>query len=234
MSSHNPHQSKPAARRKRVTKNSSQALSLSRELIVDTALELVNEVGLTTFSTRLLGQQLGCEAMSIYHHFKSKQHLLDAMVEHAISSVEVAELKPGMDVIAALRRCIYSYRAMARRWPALFPLVATHRLNTPTGVRFIESVLTLFNAVSPNAEITAQRFRAIGYYLNGAGLDETAGYARGPSAAEPVSDEFIQGECPILVSVAPYFKEGHWDATFDYGIEALMKELTEEQLKAKE
>ena len=31
-------------------------------------------------------------------------------------------------------------------------------------------------------------FRTFGYYLNGAILDETAGYARGPSTVEPVPD----------------------------------------------
>jgi len=111
---------------------------------------------------------------------------------------------------------------MARRWPALFPLVATHRMNTPTGVRFIESLLRLFRAIEPDPEKAARQFRVVGYYLIGACLDETAGYARGPSSAEPVSDDFIRRECPKLLEAAPYFKEQHWDATFDYGVDALL------------
>ncbi|HKE94504.1 MAG TPA: TetR family transcriptional regulator [Povalibacter sp.] len=204
-------------------KGSSRAAAtpLSRERIVQAALSLVNEQGLAAFSTRQLGQRLGCEAMSIYHHFASKQHLLDALVDHAITSVEVPE--PGDDAIGRLRRCLDSYRAMARRWPGLFPLVATHRLNTPTGVRFIESMLRLIRTVEPDPELAARQFRAVGYYLIGACLDETAGYARGPSAAEPVSDEFIGRECPNLVAAAPYFQEQHWDATFNYGVDALVK-----------
>src|SRR5438045_9147749 len=117
---------------------------LSRERIVEAALVLIDDEGLAAFSTRKLGQRLGCEAMSIYHHFPSKQHLLDALVEHAIASVEVPE--PGPDAEARLRRTLDSYRAMARRWPALFPLVALHRLNMPAGIRFIESVLRVIHA----------------------------------------------------------------------------------------
>ncbi|WP_372524897.1 TetR/AcrR family transcriptional regulator [Piscinibacter sp.] len=196
-------------------------VALSRERIVDAALELIHVDGLAAFSTRKLGQRLGCEAMSIYHHFPSKQHLLDALVEHAISSVEVPE--PGPDATAHLRRSLYSYRAMARRWPALFPLVAVHRLNTPTGVRFIEAILRLIRSVEPDTERAARQFRVMGYYLVGAGLEETAGYARGPSAAEPVSDEYIGRHCPNLIAVAPYFQQGHWDATFDLGIELLLE-----------
>lgn len=206
---------KPQPPRKRA------AQPLSRERILQAALELVDDAGLGAFSTRKLGERLGCEAMSIYHHFKSKQHLLDALVEHAIGTVEVPEPGPGLE--QRLRQSLYSYRAMARRFPALFPLVALHRLNMPAGVRFIESILRLIRAAAPDDETAARQFRALGYYLIGAGLEETAGYARGPSAAEPVGDDYVVRHCPTLVAVAPYFKEPHWDATFDYGVEAFMQ-----------
>ncbi|GAB2579395.1 TetR/AcrR family transcriptional regulator C-terminal domain-containing protein [Ramlibacter solisilvae] len=197
---------------------------LSRERIVQAALETVEHESLAGFSTRKLAARLGCEAMSIYHHFRSKQHLMDALVEHAIGSVDIPMPigDPAQDE-QSLRRMVASYRAMARRWPALFPLVALHRLNTPAGVRFIESLLRLIRAVEPDVERAARQFRAMGYYLIGAGLEETAGYARGPSAAEPVSEEYIQRECPNLVAAAPYFQEEQWDATFWWGVDALVE-----------
>jgi AcrR family transcriptional regulator len=204
-----------------------RAGGLTRELIVQAALELVEDESLRGFSTRKLGERLGCEAMSIYHHFPSKQHLLDALVEHALSTVEVPE--PGPDIEARMHRMVYSYRAMARRWPALYQLIALHRLNMPAGVRFIESVLRLISEVSGgDAQLLALQFRAVGYYLTGAALEETAGYARGPSAAEPVEDAFIARECPLLMSVAPYFQQQHWDATFEYGLEAMVRRGREE------
>jgi AcrR family transcriptional regulator len=200
--------------------------ALSRPLILEAAFEIVAADGLAALSTRRLGQRLGCEAMSIYHHFRSKHHLLDAMVEHATQSVEVAApVGERVADTAALRACMASYRAMARRWPALFPLIATHRLNMPAGARFIERVLTLIRALEPDPERAARVFRTLGYYLAGAGLDESAGYARGPSAAEPVSDEFIARECPSLMAAAPYFRPDHWDATFWFGADALLREL---------
>ena len=159
--------------------------------------------------------------MSIYHHFPSKQHLLDALVEHAIGTVEVPQ--PGPDIQARLRKALYSYRAMAQRFPQLFPLVALHRLNMPAGVQFIESILRLIRSVQPDTGQAARNFRAMGYYLIGAGLEETSGYARGPSAAEPVTDQYIAEHCPNLIACAPFFQEKHWDATFELGIEMLMK-----------
>src|SRR5262245_28325426 len=193
---------------------------LSRERILQAALALVHEDGLAQLSTRRLGQRLGCEAMSIYHHFPSKAHLLDAMVDHAIASVD---LQPaGRDAAHRLRALCDSYRAMAHRFPAPFPLVAVHRLNTPTGVRFIDAVVALIRDLEPEPEAAARQFRAVGYYLVGACLDETAGYAKGPSAAEPVDDAYIAANCPALLSAAPYFQREHWDATFALGIDALI------------
>ena len=204
-----------------------RAAPLSRERILEAAFALVADEGLAALSTRKLGERLRCQAMSIYHHFPGKHHLLDAMVDHAIASVEVPA--PGPDIEARLRRMLESYRAMARRWPALYPLVEVHRLNTPTGVRMIEAVLTLIDAgTGGDAELTARQFRAFGYYLTGAALDEAAGYAKGPSAAAPVSDAYVAEHCPHLAAVSRYFKPEHWDATWDYGLEALLRRARED------
>ena len=179
--------------------------------------------GLAALSTRRLGERLGCEAMSIYHHYPGKQHLLDAMVDHAIGSLEwPPEDLPPME---RLRFAMYAYRAMAHRFPALFPLVALHRLNTETGVRFIERILHLVQDVVPDAELAARHFRTVGYYLAGAALDETSGYAKGPSAAVPVSDEFVVRECPRLVAASRYFKADQWDRTFALGVDALLQAM---------
>ena len=193
---------------------------LNRARIVQAALALVDKDGLASLSTRRLGERLGCEAMSIYHHFPGKQHLLDAMVDHAIASFEWPP--EGPPPLVRLRKALEAYRAMAHRFPALYPLVALHRLNTPTGVRFIEGILALVQAVVPNAELAARHFRALGYYVMGAALDETAGYARGPSAAVPVDDAFIARECPRLSAAARWFQREQWDATFELGMQALL------------
>jgi len=193
---------------------------LTRERIVAAALAVIEEDGLAAFSTRKLGERLACQAMSIYHHFASKQHLLDALVEHALSTVEVPE--PGPDGEERLRRTLDSYRAMARRWPKLFPLVALHRLNMPAGIRFIESVLRVIHWKMQDPELTARHFRAMGYYLIGACLEETAGYAKGPSAAEPVDDDFVAREAPHLAMVARHFAPSEWQQTWQLGVDALI------------
>lgn len=212
----NPHSPKP-----RRAGGRAPAEPLSPARILDAALAEIAAVGLASLSTRKLGQRLGCEAMSIYHHFPSKQHLLDALVDHALQSI--AGPSPEADPVTQLRQALLGWRGMAHRWPALFPLVAVHRLNTPTGVAFIEAMLGLVRQVVPDDELAARHFRVMGYYLMGSCLDETAGYARGPSAAEPVSDGYIAEHCPRLMSAAPYFQRSQWDKTFLLGLESLIQ-----------
>src|SRR5262249_37882137 len=147
-------------------------------------LEIVESRGLEGLTARRLGNALGCEAMSLYHYFPSKRHLLDALVERAIA--EIREPSHDLDPIDRLRKLAWEYRAMALRHPKLFQLVGLHRLNMPAGIAFIERILSHFRAAVPDARLAAQAFRFLGYYLVGAAIDETAGYAAGPSAAEPV------------------------------------------------
>jgi AcrR family transcriptional regulator len=187
---------------------------------VEAALALVEREGLEALSMRNLGRELRCEAMSLYHFFPSKQHLVDALVEHALSSLEFPD--PGLPAIERVRGIFRAYRAMAHRFGRLFPLVAVHRLNTPWGVRLIERILQAVRDVVGDDELAARYFRAGGYYLMGVGLDETSGYAKGPSAAEPVSDEFIARECPLLARSGRYFARSEWDRTFELGLEALL------------
>jgi len=173
---------------------------LTRGRVLSAAHALIERGGLAAFSMRGLGARLGCEPMSVYHYFPSKAHLLDALVDRALAGVTVPP--PGADPEDRLRQMCREYRAMARRQPKLYQLIALHRLNTPMGVRFIESVLTLIHALSPDPRFVAQSFRALGYYLTGAALDETAGYASGPSAVDAVSDDYIAQECPRTLVAA--------------------------------
>ncbi len=215
---------KPAGAKASVPRGRARCAPLAPGRIVSAGLELIEERGFAAFSTRRLGEVLGCEAMSIYHHFPSKQHLLDAMVGRVVSEFRwpPAELDP----LGRLRQVCHAYRETAHRYPKFFPYVAVHRLNMPDGVDFIEQVLGAFEAVVVDRERAARWFRVVGYYLVGAGLDETSGYASGPSAAEPVTDAYVAEHCPRLTAAAPHFRQPQWDATFGLGLEALIGAMT--------
>lgn len=180
--------------------------------------------GLEALSMRRLGAALGVEAMSLYHFFPSKQHLVDALVDEAIGSLEFPPA--GLPPVERMRRVMHSYRAMSHRYAHLYPMLAVHRLNTPTGVRMIERALEIAQDLTGDEETGARAFRTLGYYLMGAALDETRGYAKGPSAAEPATNDFIARECPRLARSGRFFAREHWDRTFENGLEDMLAGMT--------
>jgi TetR/AcrR family transcriptional regulator, tetracycline repressor protein len=68
--------------------------TLDRDMIVETALRLLDAVGIEGLSTRRLASELGVKSASLYWHFKDKNELLNEM-----SSVMFAEalLPPNVD-----------------------------------------------------------------------------------------------------------------------------------------
>ncbi|MFL6623829.1 MAG: TetR/AcrR family transcriptional regulator [Sulfurifustaceae bacterium] len=194
---------------------------LTRERIERAALELIERDGLEGFSTRRLGEALGCEAMSIYHHFPSKVHLLDALVERVLAEMVLPPHDAPWQV--QLRDTAYGYRGAAHKYPKLFPYFALYRMNSPAGLRYINHILRGIHEAGADTETMARVFRCVGYYLVGAGLDETAGYAKGPSSAAPVSDADVARDYPYVAAAGPYFKPEHFAATFDLGIEIFIE-----------
>jgi AcrR family transcriptional regulator len=61
---------------------------LSRERILDTAVELAREDGPDALSMRRIAQELDVWPMSLYRHFRDKDELLDALAERAAEGVE--------------------------------------------------------------------------------------------------------------------------------------------------
>ena len=111
---------------------------------------------------------------------------------------------------------------MALKHPKFFSFFAVHRLNTRARVAFINGVIGILREAGFSDD-AARYFREIGYYLVGAALDETAGYAQGPSAAEPVSDAIIAADFKHLAAAAPYFQPAHFQVTFETGLEILLE-----------
>jgi TetR/AcrR family tetracycline transcriptional repressor len=64
-----------------------ERVPLTRDRIVHSALELARDEGLSGVSMRKLAQELGVEAMSLYHHVPNKRALLILMAERSLSTL---------------------------------------------------------------------------------------------------------------------------------------------------
>jgi len=198
---------------------------LSREGISAAALQLIDQEGLEGLSMRRLGTGLGVEAMALYHHFRNKGELLDAVMDRMLDEIDWPE-RGSMPPLTRLRTMFESYRQLAIKHPHAFILLAYRRFNTEHSFALYERVLEAMEDLGLDAALSARYFRMFGYYMNGAGLAEIASRATAPDAT-PVQLEDFQGadRYPHVAAVAPHLRVSKLDAIYEYGFEMILREM---------
>ncbi|MEU7040728.1 TetR/AcrR family transcriptional regulator C-terminal domain-containing protein [Streptomyces varsoviensis] len=128
---------KPGARRGR-----GERAGLSRQRVLDAALDLVDSGGLKALTMRSLGERLGVEAMTLYHYVPNKDALFDGLVEQVLRAAA-----PAMDGSANWREALREYAKALRegllRHPALLPLAASRPAVTQATLDDIETSLRM-------------------------------------------------------------------------------------------
>lgn len=156
---------------------------LSRDAIITAALELVDDGGLEALSMRALGASLGVQAMSLYNHVANKDAVLDGVHERLLMQIDLAVDAP--DWVAALRSGARSYRALARRHPQAFVLLATRPLTTPDEVVRVAPLLELMAAAGYGITQRVLLINTFFAALNGILLAEVGPVPGHSDAAEP-------------------------------------------------
>jgi AcrR family transcriptional regulator len=126
---------------------------LTREQVLTTALEIVDESGVDALTMRRLGQALDRNPMAIYRHAADKDALLDGLVELVLSDLAVPhepDSDNGQDWEDALRRTAHAFRRIALAHPHVVPLLVLRSASGPLALRPVgmlrplEELLELF------------------------------------------------------------------------------------------
>lgn len=113
---------------------------LTREVIVEAALTVVDTEGLGALSMRRLAREVGVEAASLYHHVASKDALLDALVVRIRSEMTLPDPLPTewprlMEAIFA------EYRRVLVAHPAAIALAGRRVETDPdSGLMYLVSI----------------------------------------------------------------------------------------------
>lgn len=137
---------------------------LSREMIADAALALVDREGLEALSMRRVAGALGVEAMALYHHFPNKEALVEAVLERGSPGSLPPLTGKWRPDVHALMRVVYEQLSAH---PVLLPLRWERRVNSPEAkkVRALES--QIFNAVGIDGQLALDVHRLLGSYVVG-------------------------------------------------------------------
>lgn len=181
--------------------------TLSRGRVVAEAVALADEAGLTALSMRSLATRLGVEAMSLYHHVRGKDVLLDAMVDAVFAEMHLPVV--GRPWRPELRLRSVSGREALRRHRWAVGLMDSRRTPGPASIAHHDAVLGCLLAEGFDLPTTGTAFALLDAHLYGFLLQENAlPFETGDELAE-IGAEILVPEVRAAYPHFAAFAEGH-------------------------
>jgi AcrR family transcriptional regulator len=138
---------------------------LTRDGILRAAIDLADASGIGALSMRRLAQELGVEAMSLYHHVRNKDDLLDGIVE--LVTAEFALPSPGGDWKAEIRRTAISAYDTLLEHPWAAALSLSVKTVSPARLRYMDAILGTFREAGFSAGMTDHAYHALESHIMG-------------------------------------------------------------------
>ena len=206
---------------------------ITRELVLTTALEIIDQDGADALSMRRLGAALDRDPMILYRHAPGKAALLDGVVEVVLAQLHVDPADP--DWAAQLRGVARDYRALALEHPNVVPLLVTRPLATPLALRPsgtlrpLEDVLALLTRAGFSGPDALHVYRAFFGFLNGHVLNELQELVENPDETDDLLRLGLYrlpiGEFPLLRSLAHALASYDGAAELERGLDILLTGL---------
>ena len=193
---------------------------LTRQRVLEAALALADQGGIESLSMRKLAQELGVEAMSLYHHVANKDDILDGIVDVVFGEIELPTGDAGWE--AAMRRRSVSAREALRRHPWATGLMESRRTPGPANIRHHDAVLGVLRNAGFPVELAAHAYSLLDSYIYGFALQEASLPFHTPEETAEVAQEimavFPADDYPHLAEIAT---EHALQPGYDYGNEFL-------------
>jgi TetR/AcrR family tetracycline transcriptional repressor len=199
---------------------------VTRQTMIETALRLLDEVGLEGLTVRRLAAALGVQSPSLYWHIRTKQELLDGMADAIIQAAGMGPPHDGeswQDWLTrrarAYRRSVLAHRDGAR-------LVATAQWLSPATIKTFDQELTAMVDRGFSPALALRTIATLSRYVNGFVLQEQT-ERRG--RAEPPADQLAAvaelldgGTSSALLSAIREGGSPLGEEAFEHGLQVLM------------
>jgi len=194
---------------------------LSRQRVLEAAVEFVDRDGLDALSMRKLGDLLGVEAMSLYRHVANKADLLDGIHETILKEMPAPTL--GGSWREDLRMLARSLRQVLNRHPNTLPLFATRPALSPGSLLLVEIVLGMFREAGFNAEQSLSAWQTVFVYVVGHNL--LSFRPAEPRSKKLGTQRTSLEDLPHLASMADALARHDQEQAFEFGLDVLLRGL---------
>lgn len=144
--------------------------ALTVERIVDAAVAVADRGGLAAVSMRHVGAELGVEAMSLYHHIRGKEALLDLLADWIFAQIELPTIEKPWRAEMVLRA--ESARAVLSAHSWALGLTESRSNPGPALLRHHDTILGCLRYNGFPVALATSTFSAIDSYVHGFVLTE--------------------------------------------------------------
>lgn len=210
----------------------SRQAQLSRTAIIEAAILIADSHGLDALSMRSVGKQVGVEAMSLYHHVRNKDDILDGMVDVVFS--QYYDPQPGQPWAEEMRKRHHSARAALKRHPWALGLMDSRRQPGPQTLEHHDAVIACLRNAGFSLVLTGHAFALLDAHLYGHMLQELSLPFQTEEELAAVADQIMTSlppdyiphfqEFTIKHALAPGYSFGN---EFDYGLDLILAGLAQ-------
>jgi AcrR family transcriptional regulator len=138
---------------------------LSRERVLEAAIAFADARGIEALSMRKLAQELGVEAMSLYHHVANKDEILNGIVDAVLDEIELPAR--GAPWKEAIRQSAISAHGVFVRHRWACSLVLTMSGVSAARLRYMDALLASLREGGFPPELTYHGYHALDSHIMG-------------------------------------------------------------------
>lgn len=202
-----------------MTTSTPKRRTLTRDRVVERALELADEDGIDAITMRRVGSLLGVEGMALYTHVRGKDDLLSAVGARLLSELE-PEPRAHDDWRGRIESVARAWSGVRAQHPRSFPLVfraGTHVLP------LTEEMMDALQTGGFDGEQAWLAYQTLIFFLDPPLL-------RWPPVAPGVIwQQAVERLDPVeashFVSLAPHASSYAWDDVYEHGLQLLLDGL---------
>lgn len=189
-------------RAERRTERATEAKTrLDRESILEAGLRVASRPGATSIPVRDLGADLGVDPTAIYRHFRSKESLMQALLDR-LFAMSLAELSaPAEDWKGRLGQLAESTLELFTQYPAIGVEAIVISTNGPAELEIVELMLDAFSRAGLSDNEVVRHYALYSEHL----LSSAAGIARAHAERTDLEDDSSPWiDSPLLVDPERY------------------------------
>jgi|SRR5882757_2520136 len=198
---------------------------LSAELIVATAVRIIEAEGEAAASMRRIAAELDVAAMSLYNHVPNKAALMEAVADWVGTQIELPS-EPGADWETRARTLLYAFRDVVRRYPNCMQLSMSRAPMSTVALVPLEYALDMAHEAGYPEADAIRLIRAFTAYVIGSITTANARTAAVQAIIDGNALPTIPAErFPHLAALGPRLLELDPDADFEFGLDLLLGAL---------